>query len=106
MCTSHEGNPFDSARILHRYNTGLIHNLILLLDQILLLDLSTLCGILLGLLLAENAVGIFSTAVGLVATGHSVWLENIVADYTIVMVPGYTVVVPPSKGEVQTVATL
>ena len=32
MYIPHEGTPFDSVRILHRYNTGLILDLILLLD--------------------------------------------------------------------------
>ena len=40
-------------------------------------------------------VGPSVVVVGLVAIGHSVWLEHIVADYTVVVVLGYTVVVPP-----------
>ena len=51
-------------------------------------------------------VGSFVVAVGLVADGHSVWLENIVANYTIVAMPGYTVVVPPFAAEVQTAAVI
>ena len=43
---------------------------------------------------------------GLVADGHSVWLEDIVANYTIVTVPGYTVVVPSFAAQVKTTATL
>ena len=33
-------------------------------------------------------------------------LEHIVADYTVVALPGYTVVVPPSVAEVQTAIVL
>ena len=51
-------------------------------------------------------VGSFVVAVGLVADGHSARLEHIVADYTIVMVPGYTVVVPPFVMKVQTMAAI
>ena len=39
MYTTHEGTPSDSAQILHRYNTGLILDLVLLLDRSLLLFL-------------------------------------------------------------------
>ena len=39
MYTAHEGTPSDNAQIPHRCSTGLIHDLILLLDQILLLGL-------------------------------------------------------------------
>ena len=39
MCTSHEGNPSGNAKIPRRCSTGLIHDLVLLLSQILLLDL-------------------------------------------------------------------
>ena len=41
--------------------------------------------------------------VGLVADGHSVWLEHIVA---VVAVPGYTMVVPPFAVEVQTAVVI
>ena len=61
----HEGTPSDSALILHKYNTGLIRELTLLLG------LRILHGILLRLLLAEIAVGTSATMVGLVAVGHS-----------------------------------
>ena len=43
---------------------------------------------------------------GLVVAGHIAQLEHIVADYTVVTVPGYIVVVPTSMDEVQTVAAL
>ena len=51
-------------------------------------------------------VGPSVVVVGLVAARHIVKLEHIVADYTVVAVPGYTVVVPPSAVEVQTMAAL
>ena len=46
-------------------------------------------------------VGPSIDVVGLVASRCSAQLEHIVADYTVVAVPGYTVVVPPFAAEVQ-----
>ena len=43
---------------------------------------------------------------GLVVVGHSARLEHIVADYTIVTVPGYTVAAPPFAVEVQITAVI
>ena len=37
MCTVHEGNPSGNAQIPHKCSNGLIHDLILLHNQILLL---------------------------------------------------------------------
>ena len=51
-------------------------------------------------------VGPSVAAMGLVFVGHSAWIEHIVANYTIVMVPGYTVVVPPFVADVQTETAL
>ena len=47
-------------------------------------------------------VGSFIAALGLVAAEHSAQLEHIVADYTIVMVPGYTTIVPSFVAEEET----
>ena len=51
-------------------------------------------------------VGPSIVVVGLVAVGHSAWLEHIVADYTVVVVPGYIMVVPPFAAVVTTTAAL
>ena len=45
-------------------------------------------------------VGSSIATVVLVAAGYSAWIEHIAVDYTIVVVPGYTVVVPPFAAKV------
>ena len=46
------------------------------------------------------------TAVGLVVVGHSARLAHIVADYTIIVLPSYTMVVLPFAAEVQNASAI
>ena len=72
--TTHEDTPSGSAQILHRYNTELILNLLLLLDR------SLLRRILLRLLLVETEAGPCAVMGNLVAVGYSAHIEHIMAE--------------------------
>ena len=58
------------------------------------------------LLVANFGVAPFVFVGDLDTTEHSVWFEHIVASYTIVAVPRYTVVVPLFVARVKTAAVL